>query len=284
MSSTSLNREATVPNVCLNNGVQIPQIGFGVFQIDEKDVVRPVELAIEAGYRSIDTASAYDNEGGVGTAIAQSGIPRSELFVTTKVWNADQGYDSTLKAFEASLDRLRLDYVDMYLIHWPAPALGKFVETWHALEELYRRGLVRAIGVSNFTAELLSRLMDEAEIIPAVNQIELHPRLPQTKMRAFAAKKGIVTEAWSPLARGTVLQEALLEQVARKYGKTPAQVVLRWHLQLGNVVIPRSVNVRRITQNIDVFDFELTDEEVTAISRLETGERVGSDPETMNKV
>jgi 2,5-diketo-D-gluconate reductase A len=288
MSSTITGHETSTsvsgPTVALNNGVLIPQIGFGVFQIEDRDVVRPVELALEAGYRSIDTASVYGNEDGVGAALRGCGIDRSELFVTTKVWNGDQGFDSTLKAFDASVARLGLDYVDLYLIHWPAPALGRFVDTWRALEELYRQGRVRAIGVSNFTVGHLTRLMDQTEVVPAVNQVELHPRLPQAELRAFAAAHGIVTEAWSPLARGAALTDATLVDLGRRHGKTAAQVVLRWHLQLGNVVIPRSVNPDRIAENIDVLDFALTDEEMALISRLDTGDRIGSDPETMNKV
>ncbi len=284
LNMNSLSATPKIPSVTLNNGVDIPQIGFGVFQIASDDVVEPVQHAVEAGYRSFDTASAYGNEQGVGTALSRVGVPRSELFVTTKVWNADQGYDTTLAAFDASLNRLQLDYVDMYLIHWPAPRLDKFVDTWKALEYLYRQGRVRAIGVSNFTAGYLERLLSECGIVPAVNQVELHPRLPQKALREYAAMHGIQTEAWSPLARGAILQEPTLVRIAERYGKTPAQAVLRWHLQSKNVVIPRSVNQARIAENIDIFDFELTDEELLEITGLETGERVGSDPETMNKV
>jgi 2,5-diketo-D-gluconate reductase A len=273
-----------VPSVELNNGVSMPQIGFGVFQIADDDVVRPVRLALDAGYRSIDTAAIYGNEVGVGKALAQSGVQRSELFVTTKVWNADHGYSETLRAFEASLDRLQLDYLDMYLIHWPTPAHDKYVDTWRALEALYAEGRVRAIGVSNFTVGHLERLLGETDITPAVNQIELHPQLPQAELRAYAAEKGIVTEAWSPLARGEVLRSTVLGDIARRHGKTPAQVVLRWHLHLGNIVIPRSVSAERIAENIDVLDFELSDAEVRAITALETGVRIGSDPETMNQL
>jgi 2,5-diketo-D-gluconate reductase A len=269
-----------VPTVRLNNGVEIPQLGFGVFQVPPDEVVDPVRTAIESGYRMIDTAAAYQNEEGVGKAIADSGVARDELFVTTKLWNADQGYDEALRAFDASLGKLGLDYVDLYLIHWPLPKRDKYIDTWKAFEKLYADGRARAIGVSNFTERHLNRLFDETGVVPAINQIELHPRLPQADMRAFHGQHGIVTEAWSPIGQGKgLLEDPTLASVADAVGKSPAQVVLRWHMQLGNVTIPKSVTPDRIQQNIEVFDFELSDADMGSISALGTGERVGPDPE-----
>ncbi|MGH4020208.1 MAG: aldo/keto reductase [Pseudonocardiaceae bacterium] len=271
-----------VATITLNNGAQIPQLGFGVFQIPPGETARAVGTALDAGYRSIDTAAAYGNEPGVGDAIAASGLRRDELFVTTKLWNTDHGYEATLRAFDGSIGRLKLDYVDLYLIHWPQPRVDRYVETWQAFEKLAADGRVRAIGVSNFKAPHLLRLFEESGSVPAVNQIELHPNLPQADMRAFHAEHGIATEAWSPLAQGGVLEHESVVELAEKYGKAPAQVILRWHLQLGNIVIPKSVTPERIRSNIDVFDFELADDDIAVIAELETGQRIGPDPDTFN--
>ncbi len=269
----------SVPTVSTDNGVEIPQLGLGVWQIDDRIVLEVVTAAFEAGYRHIDTAAVYRNERGVGQAIAASGLPRDELFVTTKVWNNDQGYDATLRAFDASLLRLGLERVDLYLIHWAAPKRDRYVDTWRALEKLYADGRVRAIGVSNFHIPHLRRLFDETDVRPVVNQIELHPRLPQDELRAFHTENDIVTEAWSPLAQGALLADDRLGKLAAKHGRTPAQIVLRWHLQLGNVVIPKTQTVSRLAENIDVFGFELDNDDMAAIADLETGERTGPDPD-----
>jgi 2,5-diketo-D-gluconate reductase A len=272
-----------VPNVRLNNGVEMPQLGFGVFQVPPDEVVDPVRTAIESGYRLIDTATAYQNEEGVGKAIADSGVALDDLFITTKLWNSDQGYDEALRAFDSSLGKLGLDTVDLYLIHWPLPKRDRYVDTWKAFEKLYSDGRARAIGVSNFTQRHLNRLFDETGIVPAVNQIELHPRFPQEEMRAFHAEHGIVTEAWSPIGQGKgLLEDPTLASIAESAGKSPAQVVLRWHMQLGNVTIPKSVTPDRIQQNIEIFDFELSDADMGAITALGSGERVGPDPETFD--
>ncbi|SEE16473.1 aldo/keto reductase [Streptomyces sp. TLI_105] len=270
-----------VPTVTLNNGVEIPQLGFGVFQVPDDETTAAVTAALEAGYRSIDTAAIYGNETGVGRALAASGLPREELFVTTKLWNADQGYDSTLRAFDASLAKLGLDHVDLYLIHWPAPARDLYRDSWRALERLAEEGRVRAAGVSNFQPAHLRRLMDGTALTPAVNQVELHPGLQQTELRAFHAEHGIATEAWSPLAQGAVLGDPAVAAIAARYDKSPAQVVIRWHLQLGNVVIPKSVTPARIRENFDVFDFALTDEEMRAVAALDRDLRTGPHPDEL---
>ena len=269
-----------VPVIKLNNGVEIPQLGLGVFQVPNAETVQAVTTALEAGYRSIDTAKIYDNERGVGEAVRASGLAREELFVTTKLWNDEQGYDAALKGFDASLSRLGLDYVDLYLIHWPAPSADRYVDTWKALEKIASDGRARAIGVSNFAQRHLQRLFDETGTVPAVNQVELHPDLAQLELRGFHAEHGIVTEAWSPLAQGGLLTEQSLVALGEKYGKTPAQIILRWHLQIGNVVIPKSVTPDRIRGNIDVFDFELADDDIAVIGELDAGKRIGPDPET----
>ena len=268
----------------LNNGVEMPQLGFGVFLVPPDEVVEPVRVALDAGYRLIDTATLYGNEEGVGRAIRDSGVARDDIFVTTKVWNADQGYDSTLRAFDASMRLLGLDLLDLYLIHWPAPAKDRYRETWRALEQLYADGRVRSIGVSNFTVEHLTRLLDQASVVPAVNQVELHPGFTQDALRAFHSQHGIVTESWSPLGRGQgLLEQSAVASIAAAHGRTPAQVVLRWHLQLGLVVIPKSAHAERIRQNIDVFDFALSDEQMSSLSALTAPGRIGPDPDTFDR-
>ncbi|EFL23600.1 aldo/keto reductase family oxidoreductase [Streptomyces himastatinicus ATCC 53653] len=271
-----------VPNVTLNNGVTMPQLGFGVFQVPDQETTAAVSHALEAGYRSIDTAAIYGNERGVGKAIADSGIAREDLFVTTKLWNEHQGYDKTLAAFDASLDKLGLDHVDLYLIHWPTPARDLYLDTYRALEKILADGRTRAIGVSNFQVSHLRRLLEHTGITPAVNQVELHPGLQQQELRAFHAEHGIATEAWSPLAQGAVLGDEAVVRVAEAHGVTPAQVVLRWHLQTGNIVIPKSVTPERIRQNLDVFGFQLTPADLAALADLDRGLRTGPDPDTLN--
>jgi 2,5-diketo-D-gluconate reductase A len=272
-----------VPFITLNNGVQMPQLGFGVWQVPDDEARAAVKTALEAGYRSIDTAAIYANEKGTGQAIADAGLPRDELFVTTKLWNAEHGYDSTLRAFDASLERLGLEYVDLYLIHWPVPSRGLYLDTWRAFEKLYADGRTKAIGVSNFPVPQLQEVLDEGSVVPAVNQIELHPNLPQAELRAFHAAHGIATEAWSPLGSGRgLLEDPALAAIATKHGETPAQVVLRWHIQIGNIVIPKSVTPSRIRENIDVFDFELDADDLAAIDALDNGTRLGPDPATFN--
>ncbi|MFD9434147.1 aldo/keto reductase [Streptomyces sp. NPDC060002] len=271
-----------IPTVTLNNGVEIPQLGFGVFQVPDEETTAAVSSALEAGYRSIDTAAIYGNEAGVGKALAASGIAREDLFVTTKLWNADQGYDAALRAFDDSLAKLGLDYVDMYLIHWPTPARDLYKETWEAIEKLVGDGRVRTAGVSNFQPDHLKRLIDGADLVPAVNQVELHPGLQQSELRAVHAELGIATEAWSPLAQGAVLKDEAVTAIAGRHGKSPAQVVLRWHLQLGNIVIPKSVTPARIRQNLDVFDFVLTDDEMATIAGLDRNLRTGPHPDQLN--
>lgn len=272
--------ELTIPSLTLHDGVEIPQLGFGVFQVPPEDTQGVVEQALDAGYRHIDTAAAYRNEKGVGAAIAGSGLAREDLFVTTKLWNTEQGFESTLAAFDASLDRLGFDYIDLYLIHWPVPSEGRFVDTWRAFERIHGEGRARTIGVSNFRAEDLERLEVETEVRPSVNQIELHPRLQQTELRAWHAGHGVATEAWSPLAQGELLDDETIVAIAERHGKTPAQAILRWHLQLGNVVIPKSVTPERIRENLELFDFELSDAEMSEFERLDRGERIGPDPGT----
>jgi len=264
-------------SVLLSNGVQMPWLGFGVWQIPNgEQVASAVRTALAAGYRSIDTAAAYRNEEGVGKALRESGIPRGDLFVTTKVWNSQQGYESTLKAFEESRQRLALEYVDLYLIHWPVR--GKYKDTWRALEHLYRNGLARAIGVSNFQRQHLEDLLDHADAVPMVNQIEFHPLLVQRDLRAFCADRGIQVEAWSPLMRGH-LGLPVLEAISARHGKTPAQVVLRWDLQHRAVTIPKSADAGRISENTGIFDFELSADEMAAIDGLDAGKRFGPDPD-----
>jgi diketogulonate reductase-like aldo/keto reductase len=270
------------PTVTLTSGARMPQLGYGVFKVPRDQTAAAVSAALETGYRSIDTAAMYGNEAGVGVAIAASGSPRDELFITTKLNNDAHGYDSALQAFEDSRKALGLDYVDLYLIHWPQPRLDRYVQTWRALVTLQADGLARSIGVSNFQPAQLRRVIEDSGVTPALNQIELHPYLTQAELRAVDAEHGIATEAWSPLARGgALLHDPLLTGLAEKYGKTAAQVVLRWHVELGNVVIPKSVTPARIAENFAIFDFELSADDREAISGLNRGERTGPNPDEM---
>ncbi|TCT18014.1 diketogulonate reductase-like aldo/keto reductase [Melghiribacillus thermohalophilus] len=265
----------------LHNGVKMPWVGLGVYKMkNDQEVVNAVKSALEIGYRSIDTAQFYDNEEGVGQAIKESGIPREEIFVTTKIWNTHQGYDLTLKTFEKSLEKLGMDYVDLYLVHWPVP--GKYKETWKALEHLYEQKKVRAIGVSNFLIHHLEDLFQEAEIKPMVNQVEFHPQLFQKDLLNFCNEHQILLEAWSPLARGKYFGDPVLQELSQKYGKTPAQIMLRWDVQHGVVTIPKSTHVQRQKENADIFDFELTEEEMKALDGLNQDKRVGPHPDEFN--
>lgn len=270
---------ATGPLIQLNNGVAIPQLGFGVYQVADTETEAIVTAALAAGYRHIDTAQLYRNEAGVGAAVNGSGIPRDEIFVTTKIWNSDHGHDETLASFEGSIDRLGLDIVDLLLIHWPVPAQDRYVDTWRAFEHLLAGGRVRAIGVSNFQPVHLQRLLDETAVVPAINQVELHPRLPQAELRAFDAEHGIATEAWGPLGKGKLIDDPVLAGIAREVGRSTAQVMIRWHLQLGNVVIPKSATPARIIENFAVFDFELDADAMAAIAGLDDGTRFGPHPD-----
>ncbi|MEU7858052.1 aldo/keto reductase [Nonomuraea sp. NPDC049141] len=264
------------------DGVQVPQLGFGVWQVPSDVAEQVVTTALEVGYRHVDTASAYGNEEGVGRAVRASGIPREKLFVTTKLFNPDHGRAE--EAFDESLSRLGLDYVDLYLIHWPLPEHGTYMQAWRGLEKIYRQGRAKAIGVSNFTVETLTRVIDEAEITPSINQIELHPYFQQRRLREFHEANGILTEAWSPLGQGQgLLGDPALAVLSEKYGRTPAQIVLRWHIQLGNVVIPKSVTPARIKENFEVFDFVLDAEDMAAIGAMNTTDgRIGPDPDTFH--
>jgi len=269
-----------VPAVRLNDGSDVPQFGFGVFQIPADQTVTAVRTALDAGYRHIDTAQMYGNEAEVGRAIAESGVPREEIFVTTKLDNNRHGYDAALGALDESLRRLRFDHVDLFLIHWPRPQEGRYVETWTALEKLKADGKATSIGVSNFTVEHLDRLAERTGTVPAVNQIELHPQFPQAALRAYHAEHGIATEAWSPIGQGSdLLQDGRLRALADEHGRSPAQVVLRWHIQLGNIVFPKSVTPERIRENIDVFDFALSADDMAVLDGLDTGTRRGPDPD-----
>lgn len=266
----------------LNDGNAIPTVGLGVWQTPPEETQRAVEAALSTGYRHIDTAAVYGNESEVGHAIKASGVPREEVFLVTKLWNADQGYDKGLKAFDVSAERLGVDYVDLYLIHWPVPAANLFVDSFKALAHLREQGRVRSIGVSNFAPEHLRTLIADTGIVPAVNQIELHPRLPQQELRQVHVELGIATEAWSPLGQGGLLSDPVVTTVADTHCKTPAQVLIRWHIQLGNIVIPKSVNPDRIASNFDVFDFELSSHDIASIATLDDGTRLGPDPRTFN--
>jgi 2,5-diketo-D-gluconate reductase A len=270
----------SVPRLPLGGGEEIPQLGFGVFQVPPEDTAEVVTRALGAGYRHVDTAAAYQNEAGVGQALRASGLDRDEVFVTTKCFNDDQGYEEAKHALRASLGQLEMEHVDLYLIHWPVPAHDRYVETWKAFIEMQEEGLTRSIGVSNFQPAHLRRLIDETGVTPSINQVELHPRLQQPGLRREHAELGILTEAWSPLAQGQVLDDPIITGIAEAQSKTPGQVVLRWHLQLGNVVIPKSVTPERIEENLDVFGFELSDEEMEQIETLDAGERTGPDPDT----
>jgi diketogulonate reductase-like aldo/keto reductase len=275
-----MNHATSIPSATLHDGVEVPQLGFGVFQVPPEDTQRAVEQALKVGYRHVDTAAAYRNERGVGAAFAAFGIPREELFVTTKLWNSQQGYESTLGAFEKSLARLGLAYADLYLIHWPVPAEGRALDTWRAFERIHEEGRSRTIGVSNFRVEDLEMLEREADTQPTVNQIELHPHFPQAELRAWHLEHDIATEAWSPLAHGDLIVNETIAAVAARHGRTPAQVILRWHVGLGNIVIPKSVTPARIKENFEIFDFELTDQDMTEIGALGGGQRIGPDPAT----
>lgn len=264
--------------VRLNNGVEMPKFGLGVYKVEEgQQTENTVRKALELGYRSIDTAAFYQNEEGVGKAVKESGIPREKLFITTKVWNSDQGYDSTIDAFEKSMRKLNLEYLDLYLVHWPV--IGKYLETWRALETLYQQGKVRAIGVSNFQIHHLQDIFDHFQVRPSINQIELHPKLAQPELRAFCKEHGIFVEAWSPIARGRYLDEPVLMELAEKHGKTAAQVILRWHLQNDVIIIPKSITEARLKENADIFDFELSLAEMENINLLNENKRFGADPD-----
>ncbi len=269
-----------IPRIALRPDVEIPQLGFGVFQVPARETEEAVTRALDAGYRHIDTAAAYRNEGLVGQAIHASGIDRGEIFVTTKCWNDNQGYEAATEACKRSLERLELQHIDLYLIHWPVPAHDLYVETWQAFIELQSAGLVRAIGVSNFQPAHLERLIAETGVRPAINQVELHPYFQQPGLRHEHDQLDIVTEAWSPLGQGLELEDPVIVEIADAHSRTPAQTIIRWHIQLGNVVIPKSVTPERIVENFDVFDFHLSDAEMEAIRALDAGRRIGPDPDT----
>lgn len=276
----------TVPRLSLANGVKMEQLGYGVYKVPPAETAGLVTLAIESGYRSIDTAALYANESGVGeavrNAVAGDGLSREDLFITSKIWNDQHGYDQTLRAFDTSMSELGLEYIDLMLIHWPCPAKDLYVETYRALEMIYHEGRVRAIGVSNFEPEHLEKLLAETDVPPAVNQVELHPFNQQNTLQDFHAKHGIRTEAWSPLGRGSLLQEPAFLELADEYGKSAAQVILRWHVQLGNIVIPKASSAGRIRENINVFDFALDEKAMERIAALERGQRYGSHPNEVN--
>lgn len=273
----------SIPSLTMNDGHTIPQIGLGVWQVPDDVATDACLTALECGYRHIDTAALYYNEDGVGRAIASSGLPRSDLFITTKVWNTDQGYDATMRAFDLSLSKLGVDYVDLYLIHWPTPARDLYADTWRALIDLRDSGRSVSIGVSNFHEAHIRRIVAETGVVPAINQVELHPWLPQRAVRAVDAEFGIVTEGWSPLGSGRLIDDPTLTRVAERHGVTTAQVMIRWQLQLGNVVLPKSVTPERIRANIDVFGFELDAQDVQDIDSLASGQRTGPDPDQFNE-
>lgn len=264
----------------LANGLEMPRLGLGVWRVNDDDATNSVKWAISNGYQLIDTAAVYKNEEGVGEGIRQAGVNREDLFITTKLWNADQGYESAHQAFNDSLERLGLDYVDLYLIHWPVE--GKFNDSWRAMEEIYESGRAKAIGVSNFHQHHIEELMTTAKIKPMVNQIELHPTLTQVQLRDFLFKEDIAIEAWSPLGQGKILQNETLVEIGQKYDKTAAQVIIRWHLQSDIIVIPKSVHENRIKENFDVFDFELGEEDMDQIDSLNINERLGADPDNFD--
>lgn len=275
---------SSVPDITLNNGVSIPQLGFGVFQIPPDQTADATALALRLGYRHIDTAEMYRNEAGVGEAVRESGLDRSEIFVTSKLKNGAHAPDDALAAFDETLSALDIGYLDLFLVHWPLATVSDPVETWQAMEEIYRGGKVRAIGVSNFQPHHLNRLAAEATIVPAVNQIEVHPYLTNETVRAYGVEHGIATEAWSPIAQGLVLDDPTIVAIAERVDRTPAQVTLRWHVQRGDIVFPKSVTESRVRENFELFDFELTDADVAAISALNRDERTGPDPDTFARV
>ena len=273
-----------VPVVRLNNGVEIPQLGFGVFTVPPEQTEDVTRTALEIGYRHVDTAQMYGNEAGVGRAVRAAGLDRDDVFVTSKLDNPHHARDDALRSFDRTLAELGFDHVDLFLVHWPLPEVGDYVETWHAMEDIYRSGRARAIGVSNFQPHHLRRLLAAAEVVPAVNQIEVHPYLVQDDVRAFGAEHGIVTEAWAPIARGRVLDDPVITAIAKRAERTPAQVTLRWAVQRGDVVFPKSVTRSRVEENFRLFDFELADDEMAEITALDRQERTGPDPDTMNRV
>lgn len=276
---------STVPSIALNNGISIPQLGFGVYQVPPEDTKKATLTALEVGYRHIDTAQGYHNEQGVGEAVRESGLDRSDVFVTSKLINGKHAPDDALAAFDGTLETLGFDYVDLFLIHWPLPGIDiDFVETWKALEEIYRSGRTKAIGVSNFQTNHLRRLIQETEIVPAVNQIEVHPYLTNEDVRAVNAEHGIATEAWSPIAQGLVLDDPVITGIARDHDRTPAQVVLRWHIQRGDIIFPKSVTRSRVEENFELFDFELSDADMGLIAALNKDHRTGPNPDTFNAV
>jgi 2,5-diketo-D-gluconate reductase A len=273
-----------VPNITLNNGVEIPQLGFGVFQIEPEKTKDATLAALEVGYRHIDTAEMYGNEKEVGEAVRASGIDRSEIFVTSKLNNGFHAYDAALDAFEGSLKALDIDYLDLFLVHWPMPDVEDYVETWKAMEKMYESGRVRAIGVSNFQPHHLRRLHGETSVTPAVNQVEVHPYLANDEVRGFCAEHGIAVEAWSPIAQGGVLKDPAIVRIAEHLDRSPAQVTLRWHIQRGDIIFPKSVTRSRVEENFDLFGFELSGEDMAAIDGLDKGERTGPDPDTFNYI
>ena len=273
-----------VPNITLNNGVDIPQLGFGVFQIEPEKTKEATLTALEVGYRHIDTAEMYGNEKEVGEAVRASGIDRSEIFVTSKLNNGYHAYDDALHAFDQSMKDLDIDYLDLFLVHWPLPDVGDYVETWKAMEKIYESGRVKAIGVSNFQPHHLRRIHGETSVTPAVNQIEAHPYLTNDEVRAFDAEHGIATEAWSPIAQGGVLKDPVIVRIAEAHGKSPAQVTLRWHVQRGDIIFPKSVTRSRVEENFAIFDFELSDSDMTDITALDKGERTGPNPDEFNYI
>ncbi|MDQ1530868.1 MAG: 2,5-diketo-D-gluconate reductase [Microbacteriaceae bacterium] len=275
---------AAVPSIPLNNGVEIPQLGFGVFQIKPEETKSATLAALEVGYRHIDTAEMYGNEKGVGEAVRESGIERGEIFVTSKLNNGFHDPDDAAKAYQRTLDTLDIDYLDLFLIHWPLPGVGDYVETWKAMERMLEGGKVRAIGVSNFKQHHLDRLLDATSVVPAVNQIEIHPYLTQDDLRQYDREHGIATEAWSPIAQGGVLKDPVLVRIAERVGRSTAQVTLRWHLQRGDIVFPKSVKRERMQENFELFDFELTDADMRDITALNRDERTGPDPDTFNYI
>lgn len=269
-------------DIRLNDGRTIPQLGLGTYKMDPAATAELVAQAIDIGYRHIDTATLYNNETGVGEGLRRSGIDRDEVFITTKVWQDMQGYDATLRAFDESLERLGLEEVDLYLIHWPAPALDRYLETWDALERLHDEGRARSIGVANFKTHHLERLIKEADVVPAVNQVELHPAFQQPKLRHFHMQHGIATEAWAPLRRGDALAKPLVQELAEKYGRSPAQIVLRWHLEIGNIAIPKSSHPERMRENLGAAEFALDADDLARLAQLDTDTRTGKDPDDFN--